>query len=98
MMRRIPRTLWVWTGAWAVLWAFLVPALAHYGERASAARADHILLALFVLSFPASALSALPVTVFGWVLPDGGAGVVALLWWFAAGYGQWVLGVRLFKR
>jgi hypothetical protein len=64
----------------------------HYSERAAAHRADEIMLGLFFLSLPASCCAAAPVAVLHPVLPfESMPFIVTMVWWFAAGYGQWVV-------
>jgi len=95
-VRDIPTTAWIWTATWAVLLAFLLPALVAYGDAAASHRADHILMGLFFLSLPASCRAALPVAILAPLVPyESAPFIVTMVWWFVAGYGQWLVFRRL---
>ena len=102
LRRSIPLSLWLWTGAWIVALAFLLPALKRYGEsNAMDHRVDGLLITLLVLSYPVSAMAGAFVAITGpvaGVFANRAAGadfVLTLLWWFGAGYIQWSLLLRL---
>jgi len=103
-LRAIPGSLWLWTGLWLVVLAFLLPALNHYGEsKAIEHRADGLLMALLFVTMPISSAAGPFVSLMRPITrlltdPDGGADfVLTLLWWFAAGYLQWFLLLRLIR-
>jgi apolipoprotein N-acyltransferase len=75
--------------------------LSRYGEsRTIDQRADHLLLALLFLSFPASTMAVAIVAMFGPFVglivnrEGGGDFALTLGWWFGAGYLQWFLVIR----